>query len=66
MVKLNAERFICVNSGKWEIIGSYFGGVIYAVRKKNGIWELQDVQGNLVFGDGFESLENIRGFLMTM
>lgn len=50
-----------VTPGKWAIKGGAYDGM-YAVRVSNNpvVWEIQNEQGNLMFNDGFESLNHIR------
>jgi hypothetical protein len=51
-----------VSPGRWRI-PAWKGAFAVRVHRRPAAWELQDAQGRLTFGDGFESLAHLRAWL---
>ena len=53
------------STGRWIVEGFHPDCLTYAVRcgRRSNAWELQYEDGTLAFGDGFEGLRHVRGWL---
>lgn len=55
--------FTLVLPTRYRIDNSAFPVPVFAVRVADAVWEIQDKSGDLMVGDGFESLEGIAAYL---
>lgn len=59
-------RLSFISKGKWQVFNAIYNPVfavrVTRIRGVTSVWELQDANGKVVFGDAFESLKNIRAY----